>query len=149
MKKALPWIFGLAVVGIFVYSRTKNVANTIDVAIKSIGLNFKAANIFSVPVMVTVTISNGSLISSTFNSFTGDLLYNGNVIGRINYLQPILIKATSSQDITIPVSISTSSAGRQVIDLLLSGIKNINLSINGTLVSSAGNILVNTSYKIR
>lgn len=148
MKKVLPWLL-LGGLGYFLYTRLSKATQSIDVAIKGISLNLKAANVFSVPVNVTMTISNGSLVSAKFNSFTGDLLYNGNVIGRINYLNPIILNPTSAQDITIPVNISTTAAGRQLIDILLSGVKNINLGVKGNLVSAAGVFPVNSSYQLR
>ncbi len=149
MKKALPWLALFGAVGLWIYSRSRNVVNTINVAIKGVSVNLKAANVFQVPINVTITISNGSMIAANFSSFTGDLLYNGKVIGRINYLQPISIKATSAQDITIPVNISTTSGGLQLISILTSGIKNIAVSINGTLTSGAGNIPINTAFVLR
>lgn len=139
----MPWLIGGGIV-LVALSRTRRLINTITAQVTGIDIDGRAANVFTAPFLVKVQISNGSLMGATIRSITGDLIYNGAVIGRLNSLNQFQVKPTSAVNITIPVQISTISAAIKLKDLLLSGLKPTNVIVDATVVSNTGNFPLKT-----
>lgn len=142
MKNAWPFLFIAAAAGYIFYRRTQNVADSVSAEIKSIELDRKGLSLFSVPLIITIEISNGSLFGASFKSLTGDVYVNGQNLARVNLLQTIDVKPTSKETVRIPVTLTSASVVKFIYNMVKNSSRKAIIKFVGNLVSPAGSIPV-------
>lgn len=143
MKKLLPFLLLGAGVGWLFWNRSKNLAETISAQVLSISLDRSGLSLFSIPFIIKLEISNGSLLGTTFRSLTGDVTVNGKNIARVNLLKNIPIKPTSSTIVELPFTVGTGSLASYLFGIINGGsARNTKINFTGNLVSDAGTIPV-------
>ena len=109
-----------------------------------VGLNFVSITPFSLSVIITIRVENNNNYGLAAKSFSGNLIYMGNQIGRVNIQDQIIIPAYGSTDIQLAAYIELTEAIRSI----LNSSQGNSIRLVGRLYFEDISIPVKTSFSI-
>lgn len=148
--KGFLWFVGIgaaAGLGWWWYSKKSNLQAQSQFSIQSI--SFKPG-IVNDDLVLHGMLINPSTGEQKFQSFTGDLLFNNIVLGKINYLDTIDIKPVSSKSLDMPLTLNNAKLLKVAPELLnsLSATKGIMLKVKGVGNTSFGAIAIDQDVPV-
>ena len=112
--------------------------------VQQISLDIKNANIHpglgSTEIDFDIAITNPSTGNEVIHSFTFDVVYNNVSIGKINYLQDIVIEPKSTKNMTVPCIINNLDLIKNAPALISSSFNGVKLILDGFINTDLGAI---------
>ena len=112
--------------------------------VQQISLDIKNANIRpglgSTEIDFDIAITNPSTGNEVIHSFTFDVVYNNVSIGKINYLQDIVIEPKSTKNINVPFIINNLDLIKNAPALISSSFNGVKLILDGFINTDLGAI---------
>jgi LEA14-like dessication related protein len=150
------WLIPVLVAGGIIYwiATKANTANQISYYIHHVKLNKSNTNAFRSELLVTLRINNPSSNSLKFNSFSGTISIDNQVLTTIQYSgfnQGIYIAPKTTTDITVPVVINhfnVLSNLSNIIKLIANGTMEQPLTIAAELVAGQFTIPIHQQIKL-
>ena len=144
-KQKFGLFAGIGVIAFLGYRffRFGETAKNINANIVKVDFNKSTKN-----VILFLRIINPSSYSIGINSIIGDVYWNDNIVGTLNYLTPVTIEKLSEKIIQLPISMNLSFGGL-IADLFSKG--GIKKTINGNLkftgALNSGSVIVPLSFE--
>jgi len=111
-------------------------------------INYNIIGVKLSPALIVFDILNPTNDSLTFNSFIGDILYNGQRIAILNYFNKDTVPGNNHKSINIPIMGDVFGFASIIQNIIQQGAKSIVIDIQGTMNLNGINVPVFSQYKI-